>query len=419
MANIVFFKGQSQYNVITSYVDADKNTLEKRGHSVQIISLTEPFDGNLGKCLTEADLVVGYCGWGWDLRLSDGRPVFDHVEAPYLALLGDHPSYTLSRLAFRAPHHHMVLSAEVCRRFVKEHLNIRTGVHMGMCTYNAPPEFSWGGRDIDIVAVGSIYQPDSYLASNCKDAEIRKAIRDGYKIWRNEHSGYYDTFFLFLETTGQDMLQRQGLGRALEAAKIFDIYCRQSYRIEMARKLKDFPITLVGSGWKKVCAGFKHNFRILPSMSYPKYIELLRRVKIAINLLPPFFDFHERIVDSAANGAAVITNPTDWISTAYKFGEQAIALPSVSDDVADILAPVLSAPDKAADIAEAGAARVRAAFTEEARGAAYEEFLETKTFAGAFAYSSHDGKPPMPATSPVETGNATEDQIERPHAVSA
>ncbi len=393
MATVIFFKGKSQYNVIRVHLDVDAALLRARGHTVHII---EDFkDPDLLKRLSEADLIVGYQGWGWEMRLSDGRLALASLPTPYLALMGDHPAYHLARVTAMAPHHHLVLCSQANVRFAQDYLKVPGSVYLGLPTYSAPPPFSWDGRDVEILVAGSIGPVEEILSTPGLDDTGRKALKEGYRLWRHDHLGRTDTFFLFLSTVGAPIVDRKGPDYALQMATLFDQYCRRSYRLEIVRKLKHFPLTLVGSGWRKLCKGLGKNFRFIDTMGYEKYQNLLRRTKISINNIAPHFDFHERITDAAANGAAVVTNPSPVVSSAFTFGEHLIAMPGLDEDIADALSPILSNPDSAAPIAEAGAGRVRTEFSEETRVAAYLELLSTGTMTQGIAY--HRVPPEAPA----------------------
>ncbi|MGF1456757.1 MAG: glycosyltransferase [Alphaproteobacteria bacterium] len=394
MGTVVFFKGKSQYNVIRVHLDKDAALLRERGHTVDIVD--DFRDPDLMSRLERADLIVGYQGWGWDLRLSDGRPALTVLQTPYLAFLGDHPAYHLARIANMAPHHHVIVCSEANARFAQDFLNVPGSVYLGLPTFNAPPAFTWEGRDVDILVAGSIGPAEEILRTPGLDETGRKAIKDGYRIWRFEHFGRTDTVFLFLSTVGAPILERKGLDYTLQVATLFDQYCRRSYRLEVVRKLRDFPVTLVGSGWRKLCKGLGKNFRFIDTLGYDKYHALLQRTKITINNVAPHFDFHERIADGAANGAAVITNRTPVVSEAFTFGKELIALPGLDDDIRNALAPTLSDPDSAAPIAEAGAARMRSQFCEEQRISGYLELLSTGTMTEGPTYRR------IPARGPTE-----------------
>ncbi len=388
MARIVFFKGKNQYNVISAHIDSDAVLLRAAGHDVEVVDDFK--DPDLLTRLKAADLIVGYQGWGWEMRLSDGRLLLETLKAPFVAMLGDHPAYHLPRIKCMAAHHHVFVCSMANARFAAEILDVPGSVYLGLPTYSNPPDFTWQGRDIDILVAGSIDAPETILKAPGLDDAGRKIIRDGYRVWRQEDQGRTDTFELFLTRLGADMVEGKGFDYALSVAVLFDQYCRRSYRLEMVRKLKDFPLTLVGSGWKKLCKGLGKNFRFIETLGYEKYHALLRRSKIAINVLAPHFDFHERIVDGAANGAAVVTHHNPSVAEAYRFGEDLVALPGIDEGVADALAPLLSAPDRAEPVARAGAQTVRETYSAQNRIAAYLEILERGTATRGAAYRRYD-----------------------------
>ncbi|WP_420337576.1 glycosyltransferase family protein [Roseibium sp.] len=387
MSNIVFFKGLSRYNVLSTYVEQDAATLANRGHSVRILSIEPGLPNDAMKTLIEADLVVGYVGWGLELTTRDGLPVLPRIKAPFVASLGDHPVYLQNRLKNAAPHHHLVMYSSHNVAFAKNHLKIEAPLHMGMITYNSPPEFSLSNKDIDILVAGSVQNSEEILANRLAPiAKYIPLIRDLYVHWRDKSNCKEDVFVLFLNVFGKKLIEDlKELNRILSAACVFDVYCRNRYRIEMAEKLKSFSLTFVGSGWEEACSHFEHNFTFLPDVDYRSYLKTLQRAKVAINLLPPSFDFHERIVDSAANGAALVTHRTEWVSKAYSFEEEVVPLSLINEDVADGLNEYLSKPKRLEQIAEAGSKRVQACFTQEARANSYEQLMSTGKLGWAFA----------------------------------
>ena len=211
------------------------------------------------------------------------------------------------------------------------------------------PVRPWDRKDIPLLFVG-----------NAGDGRLPEAIRDG---WRRHGQRLADTLNRVADACLADpvtspdvaalrVLAAQGeihpVELCLTIAEV-DRYVRERLRHQALQRLADVEgLHVFGAGWQalaanngKACWHGPVDAGALPA--------LLDRARIVLNLVPAYYDSHERLFDAAAAGAVPMTPATAFAE--HIFGSAAVTFTSV-ETIAETAQSAIADPEDMASRGE-------------------------------------------------------------------
>lgn len=377
MGTVLFFSGQSQNNVMTNRLRLDAAILAEQGHAVSIADLAEPLELPVP---SQVDLVVGYQGWGLDVALPSGRKYVEETGCPYVVVLGDHPIHHAQRILSCPPGTVFCVSSRNQATFLEKIFGVQTMVRLLPSVLSGPVHNVGGEKDIDAILVGQSKTPEAFLDEHDLPATIREIVKE--LVRRSSGSPSEDPVLTYMQHGFEPVMSIVGNQlTALNVGRIVDLAVRHDFRSRYVNALRTLPVTFVGDDWVSMTRRDDDAFVALPSVPYVDLPALYGRSKICLNLHPPHFDFHERILDGMKAKAAVATVQTDWLSDSFTFGEDLLALPADVTDVPDWYHRVLSQPEKLEMIGERGHQIARSQFGCDVPAALFADILNSQAAA--------------------------------------
>lgn len=377
MGTVVLFRGESARNVVSDRVDRDALLLSSKGVDVRTADLTQPLQLPPAN---EIDLFVGYQGWGHDLRLSDGRSAIEACDAPFIALLGDHPIHHAARVAAFPANTTICVSSLNQIGFLQQHLSSKSNIRHFTSTASVSGEPA-RERDLGALVVGQVQSPEQFLAAQNLPVVLVDIIRSYVETAAADAA--FDPVTSYMETGYARVLDLVGNApSAIGVGRLIDLAARLQFKWRFSNALRRLPVTFVGDDWVKMPRRADDRFTALPSVSYQDLPGLYARAQIGLNLFPPYYDFHERIVDVIAQGTALATPRTDWLADCFAFDEEVLALPNDPDQAADWLHGLLADGDRLTETGLKGRDRVARDFTDETRIELFMDILNGRTADG-------------------------------------
>lgn len=350
MGVILFFSGQSVNNVMTNRVRLDARLLVDRGYEVVVVDLMQQI--NLPNP-ADLDLIVGYQGWGHDIKMLDGRSYVEQAGCPFIVTLGDHPIHHASRISACPPKTVFCVSSRNQIDFLNRVFPHGTQDRLLPSSMSDGTPVDGVERSIGAVVVGHVKSPDAFIAEQGLPPVLVDIVCEFAD--RSHNHPHADPVADYMENGYERVLGIVGnQPSAFGVGRLVDIMVRHRFRWDYVQALRTLPVTFVGDDWLQMPRQPGDEFSALPSMAYSELRTIYARAQLCLNLHPPHFDFHERIIDAMVQSTAVATPKTQWLSECMRFGEEIIALPDKPDDVAEWLGSLLDDMDRLAQIGERG-----------------------------------------------------------------
>ena len=371
MGVILFFIGQSANNVMTNRVRLDARLLTERGYEVVMVDLMQPT--NLPKP-ADLDLIVGYQGWGFDIKMLDGQSYVEQAGCPFIVTLGDHPIHHASRIAACPPKTVFCVSSRNQIDFLKRISSDETPGQLLPSSMSEGTPVGRVKRSIGAVVVGHVKSPDIFIVEQGLPPALVDIIREFAD--RSHNNPYADPVADYMQNGYERVLRIVGNHpSALSVGRLVDMMVRHRFRWDYVQVLRTLPVTFVGDDWQQMPRQAGDAFSTLPSMPYGELRTIYARAHLCLNLHPPHFDFHERIIDAMVQSTAVATPKTQWLSECMRFGEEIIALPDRPDDLAEWLGVLLGDTDRLAQIGARGHVVAKEKFGQQAPVDVFLEIL--------------------------------------------
>ncbi len=347
----ILYKGKSEFDSLNTMVDHWAAALRTQGMRPEIVDLRAPDAVARAVALIRAEpvaLFLSLNGYGVP-RPGQGPGFYQESAAPLFIHFVDHPVY-----------HHPIIRSEVPNlvatfptpsnlRFCRSH--IRDGLPLLHLPHAAAPgpAAPWAEREIPLLLAGSLHEDPErkragWIEHGAAARDRLEAILAGHRAAprRPLHE-------IVLEALGDP---RPPVELIHSHFWVVDTYLRSSVRLDFVRAAagEGLPLTLVGRGWDAaVPAGSP--VRLLGERPVADVFAMMARTKIVLNLLPPYYESHERPFQAMAHGAVAATVAAPWLLSALGGG----ALLALSPD------PREAAAGTAAALADDDALAARAA----------------------------------------------------------
>ncbi len=350
MSNILFFCGQSLNGAITSTIQRDAQMLEARGHTVFLIELAHapqlPDPSDL-------DLIIGYQCWGLDAKDTTGRSYIEEADCPFIVVLGDHPIHHAARVLGCPKNTVFCTSSRNQADFLKNILHVPGDAQPLPAAVFSESVAHGEDRDIESLFIGNVESPEAFLESQNLPPVLNEIIRE-YVDLAMRHPGL-DPITAYMKDGFERVMKIVGnQPSALAVARLVDLTTRREFRWRYTNVLRKLPVTFVGDAWVDLPRKSDDQFTALRSLSFSELPHVYARAQLCLNLHPPYFDFHERILDAMAQETAMATPRTPWMEESFRFGGEVLALPDSPDKLPDWLASVLADPARLAEIGREG-----------------------------------------------------------------
>lgn len=350
MGCVLFFVGQSANNAISDTVRRDAACLAKRGKQVTIVDLTQPLE------LPEpadVDMIVSYQAWGHDLTTADGHRYADLAGCPFIVVLGDHPIHHAARILACPKTSVFCVGSQNQMTFLRDVLNVSGDIHLLPAGMFAEQVRRDGPRDIGALVIGHAQDPAAFLAAQKLPPALNEIIAAFAERPLSEPD--VDPIMDYMRSGFDRVMQIVGNeSSAVSVGRLIDLVSRRHFRWRYFQVLRKMPVTFVGDDWEKIPREGDDAFTAQPSIPFKALAEVYARARICLNLHPPYYDFHERLIDAMTQGAAVATPETALLQSRFDFGQNILALPVKVEETGPWLEAQLSEPAALATIGQAG-----------------------------------------------------------------
>ncbi|GIO12297.1 hypothetical protein J19TS2_18520 [Cohnella xylanilytica] len=315
---IILFKGQSQYDVLRSFIDGIYDALRQLGHRPVVIDLTDSDVGmQLERVLQQpVFFALGINGMGIELKYRD-QSLFDAAGFPFFAFLVDHPFHHARRLQFAV--HNLIVSCidEYHVAYLREYFPelVCTRAFIPHCAASKESSVPISDRKYDVVFAGTYTDPDQARGQWADfDPHLRDFLDDVAE------RALYDSTRPLIGIM-QDLLVEKGLGenriylqKLTSLLAPLDLYVRNRRRKEMVESILDLPVHVFGNGWDSLPFALGRKIHIHPSISFTALQKVMCDTKIMLSLLPNFqYGGHERLFTAMLNGAVVLADSNAYL----------------------------------------------------------------------------------------------------------
>lgn len=325
---IVFFKGQSSYDVLRILIDYNTNFFSKLGFDIDVVDFLEDDINTINEKLInkKAEFVFALNCIGINLTIFDGRNLFDAVDTPFLGNLGDHPVNHYSRISISPTKTLFTCLDSENIYYMQKYFpdkKVITNYALAYKSFNYS-EKSFLYREINLIFVGTLKEPDSIKeAWNSYDPiyvtilnEVCEKILNSNEVLDIDHELEQYTYQYNFEDNVRIFLHSS-----------IERYIRIYKRYHLVKKLGE-------SNLKVVCIGNKDeydrlnvsgNLLVYDNIGFQKLLDLFNNCKLLINMTGHLYNgVTERILSAMINGAAVATERDMFTSANFINNENII-----------------------------------------------------------------------------------------------
>jgi len=347
---VVLFKGHSQYDSVNTMVDAVARALEGLGAPTRIL------DTRAADCVAAAvalvrqqrvRLFLSLNGFGIPAA-GQGAGFYAETDAPLLIYFVDHPAYHLPRIRASLPRlimtfptaHHV----EFCRRFIRDDVALHHLPHATEAAEAAP----WDGRDLPLFLSASLLTDPEPFRAQWRQHGPEVAARLEAMVEAHDAAPTAPLHEIVLGALGGAVPPIEVLASYMITV---DTYLRSRIKLLLAQALAHLPLTLCGEGWAPHQVPGQQA-RFLPAMPVAETIAAMRRARIVLNPLPPYYESHERPLQAMANGAVAANGPCAPMAADFPGGF--LPLPAEPGAAAATLEAALADDTRLQQVAAAG-----------------------------------------------------------------
>lgn len=325
---IVFFKGQSSYDVLRILIDYNTNFFSELGFDIDIVDFLENGINIIDEKLIykKADFVFSLNCIGIDIILSDGRNYFDVIGTPILGNLGDHPVNHYDRISSSPKKTLFTCLDSENIYYMQKYFSdkkVITNYALGYKSFNYS-EKSFLDREMDLIFVGTLKEPDSIKeAWNAYDPiyvsilnDVCEKILNSNEVLDIDHELERYTYQYNFEKDVRAFLHSS-----------IERYIRIYKRYHLVKKLGESNLKVVCIGNKDVYdkLNVSGNLLVYDNIGFQKLLDLFNNCKLLINMTGHLYNgVTERILSAMLNGAAVATERDMFTSANFINNENII-----------------------------------------------------------------------------------------------
>ena len=368
----VLIKGQSQYGSLRLHVDQLAEALTTLGHETRIVDMAA--DDRQAQVnvvtLDPPDCFFSFGGVGNDLKAGN-QSAYDHLGVTFATLYVDHPVHHYSRLETKVRKSIAFFLDRSHLQFVNASPVARNFSQLGLMPPGANelpdlPDLSdeaFARRDIPLMFTGTYRGapqapwrrwPES-PARNLAESVAERMVADA-------RLPILDALRQVLKPMGAELTPQlfTDIAHLLSGPQFFaEAYHRDAVLNALGRA--GLPLHVWGAGWEPLAERYP-SFVYGGVGSFAETLHTLRRARVVLNINNGFVaGGHERVFTAMCGGAAVFSDGNRFYEEAFKEGREIVtfALPKLAS-APDQLAALVADPDRAAQVARAGARRAQA-----------------------------------------------------------
>lgn len=325
MRNVLFLKGQSEYNAMRNYIDEIEIGFRLAGFNTFILdTYTKSFDFQFEEMVRTISFdIVFTCNaicLEWVEKVPGARTV---------TYLCDHPSYLRERLCL-LDHRAVVFTSDALyEKYLRKYFtNIKHSCYIPLAGSYSKKYIPFSERDTEVVFTGSYKRPEeSYeYAINRLDGNLRRFGEFMAKdIIANPSQTIDECLRHALEITEVDVSENEFDELVYEFLPI-DAYARYYFRDKMIRTLieNDIPVHVYGHGWDNFSSSHPENLIIEKGNFYVAQ-KAVAKAKISLNIMPWFkAGFQERIATAMLSGTIAVTDESQYITENFVSGKELV-----------------------------------------------------------------------------------------------
>lgn len=312
---IVFFKGQSQYDVLRVLTDYRVEFFLELGFDVDVIDLMDTnYDKQINEVIIDKkpDFVYSLSYVGSDFNLTNGRNVYDTLGIPFYGILGDHPVNNMVRIK-NAPK----ITKFTCMdseniKFFEKYFPERPIMMMpktGILGKNYK-ETCFADRSIDILFVGTLIDPSIVKKSWMNLNPIIIEIMDEISERMIKYSITLD-----IDDELSKEFNKKNLGWVCNNDRFYihsqiERYVRHHKRYELVKKLGESELEVVVIGDTSEYSKLNKSGRLIikDKLDYQELLDLFNDCKMLVNMTGHLLNgVTERILSAMINGVVVVT----------------------------------------------------------------------------------------------------------------
>ncbi|HEY1504295.1 MAG TPA: glycosyltransferase [Stellaceae bacterium] len=369
---VVLYRGHSDYESVGTMVRDLAAAFARSGLNPVLLDLRAP------DCVAQAVRLAR----GGDVRFflslngygipapGQGAGFYAETATPVLVYFVDHPAYHHKTIRAALPHFAVSFAtvSEVlfCRHAVRRDIPVSHLPHAAEPLEEAP--LAWETRDLPLLLSASLHGEPEALRARWRDhgATVEQALNN--IVAEYDLSPRVPLDETMTRVLGRDDLPIEVLASFFATA---DIFIRSRARRDLVLALSDLPLTVCGRGWEGIaalCAAQDKRARFLPAQDAPAAMAMMRRAKLVLNPMPPYYDSHERPFQAMAAGAVAVVGPGNLFD-APPFEDAVLTMPVEPRAAADIISAALADETRLPAIACAGMRLQKAAHTWDHRAA--------------------------------------------------
>lgn len=329
MYKIVIMKGQSQYDCSRFLLDELASALKVLGNEVVVIDLFS------NDCLqqinlainSKCDFFISFNAMAIELKLNDGRSIYDALNIPLLVILGDHPFSHISRLDAGVENVLWLCFDNDHVKYIDRYFPDKFCTFIVLNGHKATVERDYK-RNIDLLFAGSLLNPYT-LKRN----------------WKNLHKEVFD-ILCDIEDIGPDnenISIVEAIQEVIKSRKIeinenikefmsviyfsYESYFRNKLRYQLLKNLdeKGIKVECFGNIEDDYNLNKNGNLAIHKEGNVKETLTLMKKSKIVINTTPFIVEgTTDRVLSTMMNGGISFTDRNKFFVENFKNGENIV-----------------------------------------------------------------------------------------------
>ncbi|MDD4735775.1 MAG: glycosyltransferase [Kiritimatiellae bacterium] len=311
----LLFKDHSQYDVLGHFAEAATLGFTNAGYDVDIVDFRSPsIKNDLQSALNRRpSLALAFNAIGYNIKDRSGQSIFDACNVPFCCFLVDHPMYHLIRLD-EPNQNRLVLCVD------PSHLNFLERCYDNISAACIPhgglpcflPEIPFTERDIPLLFCGSGYQYDGpeKILKNLPEEPRHFLTAILEECLTRPDAALTDVAAQHLTARRGDVPRRlfRNFAQGLITVDQFLIATRRNQLLSSLHRA-GIPLQLYGNHWEHSPFASSNLFQIHPAVDCSTMLQLMRRARIVLNMVPSFpSGTHERVFTAMLHGAVSLTH---------------------------------------------------------------------------------------------------------------
>lgn len=358
--NILFIKGESQYDAMRNYIDDIEDGFRINGYNTCVVDSKEEstFEFKIQQISRKLTIDFVFTCNAIYIELEWFRKLFP--KAYFITYLCDHPASIMDRLDNLNDRCIVFACDEFHEEYIKKfYPNIGYAKFIPLSGNYFKTHIPYDERKMDIVFTGTYKKPEKI------DEEILKEL--------NDISLTYAKYMInsMIEDPTQDLEQclrntLENFGQSVTEKRFHELaykfsytdwYAKFYYRDKLLRTLlrSGLSIHVFGNGWEDFDGEERQNL-IIEKGNYYVAQKAVANAKIALNIMPWFkAGFQERIATAMFSGTVAVTDNSKYITENFIDGKDIILYDLERlDELPQKIKEILKNQEKAQQIAQNG-----------------------------------------------------------------